>query len=352
MRSAARWAAPILVALAVAACSGGAGGDDGEAHWIVSLLQRIPGMAPGTIEVSVADLPAAAAAAGITVPPAGADDEAVADYLLGLPRDVLVPDLLRDPAPRFGDLTRELGIDPSRVLQAITAGTAPETYQALRGDFDAAAIDAAVRADPVWSDLLATADYRDVGYYTWGEDFATNLDRVTPVRPLGRGGRLGLDGQFLYWAPWTAGMEGLIDAGAGAVASLADDLSLARAARALEEAGVYSATLTDRPLGPDAEVSALALGVGGGRDETGAFWAMVAVHNSGAAAEEAAAAVRSILGEGAIASLGRPWSERISGFTVTVDGDLLVAVMHSSGAEGDWMRAYQTREPVVLAAQT
>ena len=44
MRSAARWAAPILVALAVAACSGGAGGDDGEAHWIVSLLQRIPGI--------------------------------------------------------------------------------------------------------------------------------------------------------------------------------------------------------------------------------------------------------------------------------------------------------------------
>ena len=99
-------------------------------------------------------------------------------------------------------------------------------------------------------------------YYAWGDDFEIDLSRVTPVRPLGRGGRLAVDDGFLYWVPWTAGMEGLIDAGAGRTATLADDPPFARVAGALEAAGVYSAVLTDRGL--DDTTSALAVGAGGG----------------------------------------------------------------------------------------
>jgi hypothetical protein len=338
------------LALLASACGGGddAGGED---HWIVGLLQRIPSAAPSTNEASIVDLSAAAAAAGITVPPAGAADDEIVAYLLGLPRDALIPDLLRDPAPRFADLTRELGIDPTQVGAAITAGTPPETYQVLQGDFDAGAIEAAVRADPMWSDLLTTAQYRDVAYYAWGADFASALDRVTPVRPLGWGGRLALDGRFIYWVPWTAGMEGLIDAGAGAATTLGEGPLFSRAARALEQAGVYSAILTDAPLLADAPVSGGVLAIGGGRDENGAFWVVAAVHDDAAAAEEAAAAFRSILTEGTTQGTRQPWSERVSSFEVTVEGDMLLAVMRSTGQEGDWVQAFYTREPLLAAAQ-
>jgi len=275
----------------------------------------------------------------------------VADYLLGMPRDALITDLLRDPAPDFGDLTAELGIDPSRVFLAITAGTPPETYQVLEGAFDAAAIDTAVRSDPIWSGLLSTAEHRGVTYYTWGGDFETDLTRVTTVRPLGRGGRLALHAGFLYWVPWTAGMEELIDAGAGAVPTLADDSRLAQAARALAAAGVYSAILTDRPLVDDAAVSGLVLGIGGGRDGAGAYWVIVAVHDTAAAAQESAAAVRSVLSEGTILSTGQPWSERVTGFDIKVADEMLVAVVRSAGREGDWLQAYYTRESLLVAAQ-
>ena len=170
------------------------------------------------------------------------------------------------------------------------------------------------------------------------------------MRPLGRGGRLALDGRFLYWVPWTAGMEALIDAGAGAVATLGDDPAFSRAARALENAGVYSAILTDTPL-LEAPVSGRALGIGGGRDQDGAFWVVAAVHDGAAAAEQAAAAFRSVLTAGSTLAHGQPWSERVSSFTVTVEGDMLLAVLRATSAEGDWLQAYYTREALLQAAQ-
>ena len=343
----------ILVGLALVASACANGDEDaGRSEWIVGLaLARIPDGAEPFGEVMVVDLPSAAAAAGMAVPGSEAPDDMIADYFLGMPRDALLPDLLRDPAPEFGDLTVDLGIDPSRVSLAITAGTPPETYQVLEGDFDAAAIDAAVRSDPIWSGLLRTAEHRGVTYYAWGGDFETDLTRVTTVRPLGRGGRLALDAGFLYWAPWTAGIEGLIDAGAGAVPTLADDSRLARAARALAAAGVYSAILTDRPLVEDAAVSGLVLGIGGGRDEAGAYWVIVAVHDTTAAAQESATAVRSVLSEGTILSTGQLWSERVTGLDIEVEDDMLVVVVRSAGREGDWLQAYYRRELLLVAAQ-
>lgn len=340
------------LALAAAGCGDGDGGDAADdTGWIVGLLDRIPDTAEPFGEVMVVDLPSAAAAAGTAVPGSGAPDEMIADYFLGMPRDALLPDLLRDPAPDFGDLTADLGIDPSRVLLAITAGTPPETYQVLEGDFDAATIDAAVRSDPIWSDLLTTTEHAGVAYFVWGNDFEVDTSRVTPVRPVGRGGRLGLDDGFLYWVPWTAGMEGLIDAGADAVATLADDPVLGRVARALEEAGVYSAILTDTPLLDDGTASGRGLGVGGGRDEAGAYWVIVAVHDTAAAAQESATAVRSVLSEGTILSTGQLWSERVTGFDIEVEDDMLVVVVRSAGREGDWLQAYYTRELPLVAAQ-
>jgi len=339
----------VVVALAATACGGGGGADEG--NWIVDLLARVPEGAHRAADVTVVDLTAAAAAAGISVPDPGASEDEIVDYLAGLPRDALIPDLLRDPFPDFDALTRELGIDPALVTAAITAGTPPETYQVLQGDFDAAAIDRAVRTDPVWADLLTAAEYEGVPYFAWGDDFAVDVGRVTPARRLGRGGRLAVDDGHLYWAPWTAGMEGLIDAGAGTVPTLADDAALARVAGALAGAGVYSAVLTNRALLQDAAASALALGAGGGGDEAGPFWVIAAVHDGAATAEAAAAEVSRLLAEGGPAATRQPWSERISGFEVTVEDGLMLAIVRSAGPVGDWWQAFSTRDAIMLAAQ-
>lgn len=344
------WAVLVLlgVALAAAGC-GGDGGSSQEQGWITGLLDRVPDTGASG-DLMVVDLAGAAAAGGVAVPTPGASAGEIADYLLGLPRDTLVPDLLQDPFPDFDALTRELGIDAALVTAAIMASNPPETYQVLAGDFDPAAVDTAVRSDSVWGDLLTTAEHQGVAYYAWGEDFESDLRRVTAVRPQGRGGRLALDDGWLYWVPWTAGIEGLIDAGAGRVATLADDPAFARAAAALQAAGVYAAVLTGRPL-LDAAVSALVLGAGGGRDEAGAFWTIAAVHRSAAEAEAAAAEVGRVLAEGSTSATRQPWSERVSDVQVTLDDALMVVTVRSTFPAGDWWQAFSTRDAVMVAAQ-
>jgi hypothetical protein len=347
----ARWwsvLALLGVTLGAAGCGGGEVAE--EAGWIVELLDRVPDAWSSSEFLMVVDLIGAAAAGGVAVPVPGASADEVAGYLADLPRDALVPDLLRDPFPDLDALTLELGLDPALVTGAITAGNLPENYQVLAGDFDPAAVEAAVRSDPVWADLLTSAEHEGVSYYAWGDDFESDLSRVTPVRRLGRGGRLAIDDGYLYWVPWTAGMEGLIDAGAGRTATLADDPFLARCARALEEAGVYAAVLTDRPLLDDAG-SAVALGTGGGGDEAGAFWVIAAIHNNAAEAEAAAAEVERVLTGGSTAATRQPWSERVSGIQVALDDTLMVVTVRSAGPAGDWWQAFNTRDAVMAAAQ-
>ncbi len=339
------------LALAAAACGGGGDGSTAEEGWMIGLLRRIPDTADSAAEVTLGDLSAAAAAAGVGRPAPGAPAIEATDFLASMPRDLLLPPLLADSAPELESLRAELGFDPTLVSTAAAAGRAPSLYQAMTGDFSASAIEDAVRTDPAWSALLEEGEHSGVAYYSWGNDFQIDVTRVTGVRKLGQGGRLALDDGCLYWAVWTAGIEGMIDAGAGLVPSLADREPLRRVAEALEDAGVYSAILTDDPLLEDAAVSGPTLGIGGGRDEAGAFWVMVAIHDDAASAEEAAAAVRAILGGGTLLSTGQPWSERVASFEVTVEGDMLVAVVRSSGREGDWMQAYYRRESIIPAAQ-
>lgn len=340
-----------VLGLVATACGGDDTGDEG--GWIVGLLGRIPETATSAGYVTVVDLTAAAATAGITTPDPGASEDEIVGYLSGLPRDALFPDLLRNSLRLFdvGAPAAELGVDWVAVNAAILAGYPPETYEVLVGTFDVAAIDQAVRAEPVWSDLLTTAEHRGVSYYSWGADLRADVERRTTLRPLGRSSRLALDDEYLYWAPWTAGVEGLIDAGAGAVPTLADDAALNRVARALAGAGVYSAVLTDLPLLQDAAVSALALGAGGGNDKAGPFWVIAALHDGAAAAEAAAAEVERLLIEGETAATRQPWSKRISGFEFSVDNGLMVAVVRSAGPVGDWWQAFVTRDPIMVAAQ-
>lgn len=316
----------------------------------MSLLDRIPDTENSGQEVTLANLAGAAEAAGIELATAGAPAVEVASFFAGLPTDIALPQWFFRIITRADELRAQLGVDLAAIYGAAEAGAMPAQFLVPEGDFDAAAIDAAVHADPVWSDLLATGEHAEVSYFTWGEDFEIQIDRVTTAHPYGRGGRLALDGGYLCLAPWTAGIEALIDAGAGTVPTLADRAPLRQAAEILQREQVYSAVLTDTPLDEGSPASGLALGVGGGRDETGAFWVVAAVHDTAAGAEESAASFRSIITEGTSLGSGEPWQERVASFEVGVEGKAMVAVVYSATGEGDWHRAYYAREPLLAAA--
>lgn len=325
---------------------------DASAGWIVTLLSRIPATEEAGHEVGLANLEAAARAAGVMAPDSGAPAGEITDYLLALPDDLWLPELLQRAATSPDQVRAELGIDPAMVEATVTAGFPPERFVVLQGAFSVAAIDVAVGTDPVWSDLLRAADHAGVPYYAWGEDFAVDLTRVTAARPVGLSGRLGLDDGFLYWVPWTAGIEGLIDAGAGTVPTLADSALLRQAAEALEARGVHSALLTDVPLladpsGSGALAPYLVLGLGGGQDEAGVFWVVVTVHGTAAAAEQSAAGLRTALTESGVSATGTPWSEMVTAVDIATKETTLVAVIRTDRPAGDWVRAYLTRDPLL-----
>ncbi|HSQ36469.1 MAG TPA: hypothetical protein VLS92_01100 [Acidimicrobiia bacterium] len=149
-----------------------AASDDG-AIWIVSLLDRIPDTETSGHEVTPANLAGAAEASGIELAAAGAPAAEVTSFFAGLPTDTALPQWFLRSITRADELRAQLGVDLAAISAAVEAGTLPAQFLVLAGDFDATAIDAASRADPVWSDLLATAEHAGVPYFSWGRDFKT-----------------------------------------------------------------------------------------------------------------------------------------------------------------------------------
>ena len=124
--------------------------------------------------------------------------------------------LLSGLSPSTGPLTSselraELGFGLEDIDQRIRGGEPPSEYYVATGRFDAAQIDAAVRNDPMWGPRLEIKEYRGFQYYSWGEDYAVSAD-ITPVRRLGRGGRLVVGDGWLSWTFGDAEARATIDA--------------------------------------------------------------------------------------------------------------------------------------------
>ncbi|OGN88301.1 MAG: hypothetical protein A2158_00740 [Chloroflexi bacterium RBG_13_46_14] len=120
-----------------------------------------------------------------------------------------------------GEYRETIGFTLEEVGQMITSGIQPYIYEAYRGNFDEKVIDNAVKTGPR-SDELEIIEYGDMEYYRWGEDNAANLNERTHVRPLGKGHRLALPGDFAFWVTWDEGIETMIDCYNDTVGSLAD----------------------------------------------------------------------------------------------------------------------------------
>ena len=134
-----------------------------------------------------------------------------------------------------------LGFVSDDVEQSVHAGAMPmNIYQAVRGNFSKDDIDTAARTGPGNEDveILSHAGYE---YYSWGEDREVNLTRRSNIRPLGRGHRLALVDDFVFWMLWTEGLTDMIDAYVDNIPSLADNEDYKLLAGALEELDTVNA---------------------------------------------------------------------------------------------------------------
>jgi hypothetical protein len=215
----------------------------------------------------------------------------------------------------------EIGLDPATVRQSLETGAPPQTYNVLRGDFSADEIDASVQADANFSDLLVEETRGDVTYHSWGEDFAIDGQRISPVHTLGRGGRLGLHDDLLFWCFWTEGMTGMIDAATDEADSLADRQDFMLMTKEIDRVGAYSAQLavtTDLTIA-DAQLEPIvAAASASGMDDDGVFLLLVLVH-----ADEASAQQNLTQLETAFA--GEP--ERVTSVTADGRGVLVTALL-------------------------
>ncbi len=131
------------------------------------------------------------------------------------------------------------------VDQSILVGDPPYILEAVTGRLDLELTESSL-APCIECPEAEIYEHLGIEFYSWGEDFETDLDKK--LQPpafdqLGRGGRIAVLDSIVFRTLRTAGMRALIDTYHGHGDSLADDPALALAAGELQSLGVYSAIL-------------------------------------------------------------------------------------------------------------
>ena len=142
-----------------------------------------------------------------------------------------------------------VGFDLRDVDETVVAGSlsGARDLQAAFGNFDPSrtreALDACGQCEP--ADLK---QHRGRTYYSWGEDFKTDLRRrfAPPLYDsVGHSGRLYVGERFALYAHSDGGIEGMMDAQGRSTTTLADLPDYQLAARALVGLGAYDAGFSD-----------------------------------------------------------------------------------------------------------
>jgi len=134
-----------------------------------------------------------------------------------------------------------LGFVSADVDQRIYAGELPlDYYEAVRGRFSRDDVDNAAKTGP-GNNMLEVVSYQGHEFYSWGGDNDINMSMRSNVRPLGRGHRLALVDDFIFWVRWTDGMKKMIDSYTDNIESLADKEDYNLLAGALEELDTVTA---------------------------------------------------------------------------------------------------------------
>ena len=117
----------------------------------------------------------------------------------------------------------------------------------LRGRFDPQATDVTLET---CSECPAPSieGHRGIPYYSWGEDYATNLERrhsPPAFDEVGRGGRIAVLDEYVIRTLGTSEMKAVIDAHLEEAPSLADVEEFQLLARGMSQLVVYTMFLID-----------------------------------------------------------------------------------------------------------
>jgi hypothetical protein len=346
-----RIAALLALTMFLAACSGDDGGGatpevDEDAGPMVRALSLVPDVGGNSESVIVNDYAAAAEELGLERPDQGeADEDDVADWFIPLTsgREEVVGALQPSAFFSSGNFLEdeawrdEVGWAPIDIDVVAEVGPSDDHtgYYAFTGDFDPEAIEDAVTDDDNPFPIeVETDEVAGVEVYTWGEDDEIDPEAITPVRPLGRGGRMAVLGEHtILWAWQTEAMEDGIEAATGEADSLADNDELSALAEAMDEAGAHAALFsTDEEIfegadtgGPEPLEPYLAFATGVVADEGGGEVVVGILHEDDDIAEENVERLEEIISGGTSSRTRQPWVEIFPGGDLDTDGAILTA---------------------------
>ena len=274
-----------------------------------------------------------------------------------------------------------LGFVFADVDQTIYAGADPvHCYEAVRGRFSQEDVDNAARTGPM-NDILEINTYQGHEFYSWGGDFDVNLLMRSSVRPMGRGHRLALVDDFIFWVLWTEGIEEMIDSYEGNIESLADIEDYKLLAQGLEELDTVNAYFSSESHSPeyieDLYQSLLedpsderqqlaleeieretrlkpyqALATGSGYDGNGFYLAIVLLNLSEEVAQENATLLEQRINESRLTMgehRGQQWSDVIESMEIESRGRLTLARIYGEAC-GMWdlFNIYEAWEPLLI----
>jgi len=268
------------------------------------------------------------------------------------------------------------------VKQSIYAGIAPSNYyEAVRADFSLEEVDNAMRTGPL-NEILEIHSYQGHEYYSWGGDHEMDPSWRSNVRPWGKGHRLALVDDFLFWVTWTDGIKEMIDSYDDRIDSLADNDVYQLLAIGLEELDTVNAFFSTQSQSHTSITEWLqqypsfnyeqpevyqrflesiedtvhlepyqAFATGAGIDEQGFYMVIVLLNPDEEVARSNATLLEQRINQTESIWRGSKWSDLVESMEIHSEGRLTMARLYGAICEyWDWfdMHSYIRYEPLLM----
>jgi hypothetical protein len=258
-----------------------------------------------------------------------------------------------------------LGFIQNDVEQSVSAyrSMPVDYYEAVRGNLSPEKIDNAVKSGPM-NEILEVVPYAGHEFYSWGTDRDMNLSKKSGVRPLGRGMRLGVIDDFIFWTSITDSMKEMIDSYEDNIQSLADLETYRLLAGGLTEFDTFTAffcsesqsqsrfrdiykDIIEKPgEGEGMRIRQMyaeqlqrevylkpyqAFATGAGLDEKGYYLAIVLLNTDKQTARDNVAALEKQIGSSKTTG-GKAWLEMIDSMEIQSEGKLTLAKLYGQAS--------------------
>ena len=279
-----------------------------------------------------------------------------------------------------------LGFDIRNEDQSMVAGVLGRQLEVLHGRFDPEATDRALSScSGECTPPDTREEYQGVMFYSWGDDY--KVDPKKKLAPsafdhIGRGGRIAVQDSYVFRTLGTDDMKSLLDTSLAESRSLADVDEFLLLARGMSELGAYAMFLTDQTQGFEETLKVLCEGfdltmsdqfclrigaqveerqpmlrrynsfaTGVGKDEQGAYTALVLVHADDGSASDNVRLLRRRLEDGTSFYDGTTWVEFFDtdSLDISAKGRVLLAKLRPiEGIPPLWIKLVYRRGQLLL----